>query len=153
MVALIRPNTHKLPICQDFEHRHARLKTLLEKSAMYSSFLKERMDKGKTALRSSTPSVPVPKLKAKAKPRGKQTRRQLKAGKKRLRVEDDDDSDDETDAKRAKLDDEVDTEAPPKFKQPSLITGATLKNYQLDGVEWMVCLDQNGASGILGMFA
>lgn len=137
---------------QDFEHRHARLKTLLEKTAMYSAFLKERMDKGKTALRTTTPSEPIPKPKAKAKPKpkGKQTRRQSKAGRKRLRVDDNDDSDEETDSKRAKLDEEVLAEGPPKFKQPDLITGATLKDYQLDGVEWMVSLDQNGASGILG---
>jgi ATP-dependent DNA helicase len=113
------------------------------------------MDKGKTALRTSTPSErsPKPKPKAKAKPRGSQTRRrQSKSGRKRLRVDDDDGSDDETDAKRAKLDEEIEVEAPPKFKQSSLITGATLKDYQLDGVEWMVSLDQNGASGILGLF-
>jgi ATP-dependent DNA helicase len=116
---------------------------------MYSTFLKERMDKGKTALRTATHSESI--AKAKAKPKPKQTRRQLKAGRKRLRVDDDDDSDQETDAKRAKLDEEVNIETPPKFKQPDLITGATLKDYQLEGVEWMVSLDQNGASGILGM--
>ena len=118
---------------------------------MYSAFLKERMDKGKTALRTVTPTESKPKAKAKPKPKGKQTRRQPKtAGRKRLRV-DDDDSDEETDTKRAKLDEEVLAEGPPKFKQPDLVTGATLKDYQLDGVEWMVCLDQNGASGILGI--
>jgi len=37
------------------------------------------------------------------------------------------------------------------FQQPSLITGATLKPYQLEGLQWMVSLDQNGISGILGM--
>lgn len=148
------PNTHLVAHCQDFERRHARLKTLLEKSAMYSSFLKERMDNGKTALRTPTPSKPAsqPKSKYKAKTRGKQTRRQSKPGRKRLRVDDDDVSDDANDAKRAKVDEETEAEATPKFKQPSLITGATLKDYQLDGVEWMVSLDQNGASGILGAF-
>ena len=39
----------------------------------------------------------------------------------------------------------------PKFPQPALVTGATLKDYQLEGVEWMVSLDKNGVSGILGM--
>jgi ATP-dependent DNA helicase len=130
------------------------LKTLLEKSALYSTLLKERMDKGKTALRTAilSESIPKPNAKAKPKPKGKQTRRQSKPGRKRLRVDDDDDSDEDIDAKRAKLDDEVKIEAAPKFKQPDLVTGAKLKDYQLDGVEWMVSLDQNGASGILGMF-
>ena len=38
----------------------------------------------------------------------------------------------------------------PKFLQPTLVTGGKLKDYQLDGVEWMVSLDKNGVSGILG---
>jgi ATP-dependent DNA helicase len=37
------------------------------------------------------------------------------------------------------------------FQQPALITGAKLKPYQLEGLQWMVSLDQNGISGILGM--
>jgi ATP-dependent DNA helicase len=38
------------------------------------------------------------------------------------------------------------------FQQPSLITGAKLKPYQLEGLQWMVSLDQNGMSGILGAY-
>ena len=107
------------------------------------------MDQGRTALRTTTP--PKPSSKTRPKPKGNQKRLQSKLGRKRARVvDDDDDSDEETDAKRAKLEVEVEGEAPLKFQQPSLITGATLKDYQLDGVEWMVSLDQNGASGILG---
>lgn len=40
----------------------------------------------------------------------------------------------------------------PAFKQPALITGATLKDYQLEGVAWMAGLYNNGISGILGAF-
>lgn len=40
----------------------------------------------------------------------------------------------------------------PKFLQPTLVTGGKLKDYQLDGVEWMVSLDKNGVSGILGTY-
>ena len=39
---------------------------------------------------------------------------------------------------------------PSAFQQPALITGAKLKDYQLEGLQWMVSLDQNGISGILG---
>ena len=39
---------------------------------------------------------------------------------------------------------------PPVFQQPALVTGAKLKPYQLEGLQWMVSLDQNGISGILG---
>lgn len=40
---------------------------------------------------------------------------------------------------------------PHSHLQPALVTGAKLKDYQLEGVEWMVSLDKNGVSGILGM--
>jgi len=45
---------------------------------------------------------------------------------------------------------EEEAEPQPIFQQPALITGATLKPYQLEGLQWMVSLDQNGISGILG---
>lgn len=35
------------------------------------------------------------------------------------------------------------------FKQPKLITGATLRDYQLYGVEWLIGLYENGLNGIL----
>lgn len=35
------------------------------------------------------------------------------------------------------------------FKQPDLITGATLRDYQLYGVEWLIGLYENGLNGIL----
>lgn len=35
------------------------------------------------------------------------------------------------------------------FKQPALVTGAQLKGYQLEGMQWMVSLHSNGISGIL----
>ena len=35
------------------------------------------------------------------------------------------------------------------FRQPRLITGTKLKDYQLEGVAWMAGLHENGISGIL----
>ncbi|KAG8725953.1 hypothetical protein FRC12_023848 [Ceratobasidium sp. 428] len=35
------------------------------------------------------------------------------------------------------------------MEQPALITGATLKDYQLDGVQWIASLWENGLNGIL----
>ncbi|WVR03323.1 hypothetical protein IAU60_000314 [Kwoniella sp. DSM 27419] len=35
------------------------------------------------------------------------------------------------------------------FKQPELVTGATLRDYQLAGVQWMISLYENGLNGIL----
>jgi SNF2 family DNA or RNA helicase len=35
------------------------------------------------------------------------------------------------------------------FAQPALVTGATLRDYQLAGVQWMISLYENGLNGIL----
>lgn len=35
-------------------------------------------------------------------------------------------------------------------RQPRLITGATMRGYQLDGVQWLISLYENGLNGILG---
>lgn len=35
------------------------------------------------------------------------------------------------------------------FQQPSLVTGAKLRGYQLAGVQWMTSLYENGLNGIL----
>ena len=59
------------------------------------------------------------------------------------------DREDAPNAKRAKVVPPEDT-AKPIFVQPALLTGATLKDYQLEGVAWMVSLWENGISGILG---
>lgn len=71
------------------------------------------------------------------------------------------DSEEEPEAKRAKAEtssaavEDVQQEAAADakyiFEQPALITGATLKDYQLEGVAWMAGLYQNGISGILGV--
>ncbi|KAG1718224.1 uncharacterized protein EDB91DRAFT_1090210 [Suillus paluster] len=35
------------------------------------------------------------------------------------------------------------------FPRPTLVTGVTLEDYQLEGVEWIVSLDKNGFLGVL----
>jgi ATP-dependent DNA helicase len=44
---------------------------------------------------------------------------------------------------------EEEAKKPYHGEQPALITGATLKSYQLAGVQWMVSLYENGLNGIL----
>ena len=92
-----------------------------------------------------------PKSEVKLKPKGRNTR-------KRSRVVSD--SEEEREAKRTKAGDtrneegekgeEGEKEKQHTFQQPPLVTGATLKDYQLEGVAWMAGLHQNGISGILG---
>jgi len=46
---------------------------------------------------------------------------------------------------------EVETGDVPIFPQPELITGAKLKPYQLEGLQWMVSLDQNGLQWMVSL--
>ena len=45
--------------------------------------------------------------------------------------------------------DEGDDSGEYTFAQPTLITGAKLRDYQLAGVQWMISLYENGLNGIL----
>nr|XP_018266547.1 helicase [Kwoniella dejecticola CBS 10117]OBR88705.1 helicase [Kwoniella dejecticola CBS 10117] len=44
---------------------------------------------------------------------------------------------------------EADDDVQYSFKQPDLVTGAKLRDYQLAGVQWMISLYENGLNGIL----
>lgn len=50
---------------------------------------------------------------------------------------------------RKKIKLEVDENDTRIFRQPQLVTGTKLKDYQLEGVAWMAGLHENGISGIL----
>lgn len=115
------------------------------------------MENGKAKLHTNTLEVaPNVKVKARKGPTRRRSQSQAQTGKKKKRARADTLTDPSKPAKRArktdkgKYDDDPPPLPSPKFKQPSLITGATLKDYQLEGVEWMIGLDQNGVSGILG---
>ncbi|GAB5585894.1 Putative ATPase [Umbelopsis nana] len=49
----------------------------------------------------------------------------------------------------AKAADEQRTKPSPSARQPSLVTGGILRDYQLAGVEWLITLWENGLNGIL----
>lgn len=141
--------------CKDTDRRYERLKFVLEKSAVYSSILKARMDEDKAKQQAASKEIATRRAATAKTPLAKRTTAVQKwRGKKRQRVHDSDSSDSEASrTKRTKHDEQVEEdEELPIFPQPSLITGAKLKNYQLEGLQWMVSLDQNGISGILGLF-
>lgn len=73
------------------------------------------------------------------------------ATKKRTQV-DDPDSEQRT-SKRLKTDgntEEAEGSAEQPFEQSAMVSGTTLKDYQLEGVAWMAGLHRAGMSGILG---
>ncbi|TFK32975.1 SNF2 family N-terminal domain-containing protein [Crucibulum laeve] len=149
--------------------RLARLKFVLEKSAVYSSILKERMDEDKARQLAEQQARRAKAAKTKAssasittknmKSLRKSSRKSI--GQKRTRIESESDGSDVemeegkggkrkkgVNGEVVKHTEEGEEEAP-VFEQPTLITGAKLKQYQLEGLQWMVSLDQNGISGIL----
>ncbi|KAH7926002.1 hypothetical protein BV22DRAFT_1063947 [Leucogyrophana mollusca] len=136
------------PVDAEFAERYARLNRLLEKSLAYTNVLKAQMDKEKasSALRSAVQAI-LPSESSKSKPKSK--RAAPSRGRKRRRVEEESDEEAPVSAVAPQMEEAADTEESPKFLQPALITGAQLKDYQLEGVEWMVSLDKNGVSGIL----
>ncbi|KAA1473299.1 hypothetical protein DENSPDRAFT_866013 [Dentipellis sp. KUC8613] len=152
----------------DTAARLQRLSFLLEKSSLYANLLKDQMDRSRekhaAAAGALAEETPKPKkIATKGRGRGRLSGRfassKSKGGKRGRIDSDDEDEDDEAgdapNAKRVKVEakskDADDDEEPskPKFTQPALLTGATLKDYQLEGVAWMVSLWENGISGIL----
>ncbi|KAI0033219.1 SNF2 family N-terminal domain-containing protein, partial [Vararia minispora EC-137] len=119
----------------DDEERFRRLSYLLEKSELYAKLLVDQIEKSRQARIASNGAASIKQTKSGRK-RGKGGAR---AGAKRARA---DSIDEEPQAKRVKSDATA-------FEQPALLTGATLKDYQLEGVQWMVGLWENGVSGIL----
>jgi ATP-dependent DNA helicase len=114
----------------DEETRLQQLNSLLEKSRVYTSILKERMEQARLNMQAKAASTPVSTPKPK---RGRPPK-----GRKRARV----DEEDEGEAL-------VTVEDLPPIEQPALITGTKLKSYQLEGLAWMASLYENGISGIL----
>ncbi|KAI9463179.1 SNF2 family N-terminal domain-containing protein [Boletus coccyginus] len=126
---------------QQFQDRFARLERLLEKSFTYSNLLGAQMDKEKrtSALRAAMHVASDTNT-------GTRKRAPRKPPKRRVPASDDEPSPDKPSL------DLVGTDAAGvrhEFLQPALVTGGKLKDYQLEGVEWMVSLDKNGVSGIL----
>lgn len=134
---------------------------MLEKSAVYSTFLKTRMEEERARRQEAARSqAQDKKLALHRKAKGTPS-----VGRKRARVtvvtddEEEDVGDERGRLKKKKKGESggalPPTEAgeddePPLYDQPALVTGGKLKNYQLEGLQWMVSLDQNGISGILG---
>ncbi|KAI0338740.1 hypothetical protein BDW22DRAFT_1362441 [Trametopsis cervina] len=126
------------------------LEPFLEKVTVYARFLREQMEKAKSTY------VPPPPS---AKPKSVRVTSKT-ASKKRPLEESDQRADGGSKRARTKRDSSpVNEEGPTTttaadgdaqaFRQSVLITGAKLKDYQLEGVAWMAGLYQNGISGIL----
>ncbi|KAF9033292.1 hypothetical protein BDZ89DRAFT_1100936 [Hymenopellis radicata] len=129
--------------------KYAQLTQVLEKSMLYSGLLYDQ-------LKATTAQHQAAQVK-KLQPRTSRSQGRIpRRGRKRA-VESE--SEDEAPVpKKPKLEDyDLSNLVEPTLReedrktlpQPALITGATLKDYQIEGLQWMVSLHQNGISGIL----
>jgi ATP-dependent DNA helicase len=130
----------------DEEARFMNMQALLDKSTIYTEALKEQMDRSREKHASVAASAQSRTPKAKQKQRAGRSGRHVSGGRKRARLGSDDEEDGDEVLKRARL---LQGETRPAFEQPALLTGGKLKDYQLEGVAWMVSLWENGISGIL----
>jgi ATP-dependent DNA helicase len=112
----------------ELEEKYKRLKHVLEQSTLYSSALKRQMDEAKEEHKKTR----LERLAAARERRPAKRTRHSKAAEEPIADEVEDDG---------------------AFPQPRLVTGARLKDYQLEGLQWMVSLHSNGISGILGNFS
>ncbi|KDO32369.1 hypothetical protein SPRG_02846 [Saprolegnia parasitica CBS 223.65] len=104
-----------------YSKRVQKLDSLLEKAGAYSKFLLANMD------------APLPETTPK------------KDSKKRRKTE----KQGATKLQKINEASAAHTVAEMNFKQPSLLTGGTLRSYQLEGIQWMCNLFENGLNGIL----
>ncbi|KAL1683249.1 SNF2 family N-terminal domain-containing protein [Schizophyllum commune] len=125
------------------EERLRNLELLLKKANAYTTILQQ-------SIAPPAPPTPPPAKKAKRKPAAKKGRG------KRTKAEASEDEENEAPVKKRKTGEgDAEEDEKPVFSarapiaQPKLITGATMKDYQLEGLRWMVGLDSNGVSGIL----
>jgi ATP-dependent DNA helicase len=121
----------------DLEHQNLptqlkKLQDILAKSTLYSNFLRERMEEDR---RRTLEESQQQTGKKRGRPSGPDTK-----GKKRAKKD--------VAGVFSEVADAIAEDAN-VFEQPALISGATLKPYQLEGLQWMVSLDKNGISGIL----
>ncbi|KLT40740.1 hypothetical protein CC85DRAFT_287144 [Cutaneotrichosporon oleaginosum] len=146
------------PIAVDPEDavRANRLKFLLSKSEIYAKVIGDRMErqqveKAKAEARAATRRANKEK-RGEAGPSRETRSGNATASPRKRNVRD------ERPVKRAKLEaqvqpePEVEDDGEPKqysFRQPELVTGAKLREYQLAGVQWMISLYENGLNGIL----
>ncbi|KAL0948242.1 hypothetical protein HGRIS_010840 [Hohenbuehelia grisea] len=133
------------------EEAFNKLQFVLDKSALFSSILKQRMDHDKAeqlealreAKKASKPTRTSSSKKEKKRALGDAGGDEKPAALKRRRMQDGSALDKDGD-------DTITLDDIPIFPQPALISGAKMKPYQLEGLQWMVALHQNGISGILG---
>ena len=134
--------------------RFKRLKSLLNKSKIYSELIMKKMKSHEAGLALKQKAVEE-RNKKRADKQADEPKKGNKRGRKKVEEE-------ETESKRRKLNEEASkvakdrSENQRKFEgreipenQPLLLSGGIMRSYQLEGYEWMATLWEKGINGIL----
>ncbi|GAO46006.1 hypothetical protein SAICODRAFT_28713 [Saitoella complicata NRRL Y-17804] len=136
---------------EEEKKRFQRLQALMDKSKIYTSILAEKLQQRQVEMSSTTTpagsvvgtpapeEAPAPVKKTRGRKKGAKKAKEEKArGVASALAQGEEDSG-------------VNATATPSAsaRQPELVTGGVLKDYQLAGLEWMVSLYENGLNGIL----
>jgi len=134
------------------KRKYLRLTFLLEKTSLYSDFLSQKLtlaiDEKNAAQANQSQTTPT-------KPSNGKESEDAKKKRKRNKKEEVEEEPSDQPTKKGKSNEEeavvTGTESPKTatFKQPALVTGGSLRLYQLRGVEWLISLYENGLNGIL----
>lgn len=130
-----RPVNRGSPFLQEMRTKLRRLNFLLEKSTAYTGMLAARLKEQQVRTHMQREANAAKKSPSKSPTKSTRSTK----GRKRVA---DAEPEGEPDSKRANVENST------TLEQPPLIT-ATLREYQLQGVQWMISLYENGLNGIL----
>lgn len=122
------------------EEKWEKLEPFLERVTVYAKALKEQMDRVKYTQPTPAPSSRGTRKRARESVSDSRTAKKMRQDMSSDIVSDQEGGESETEQSQS------------RFTQPVLVTGAKLKDYQLEGVAWMTGLYNNGISGILGVY-
>ncbi|KAJ1886103.1 putative ATPase, partial [Kickxella alabastrina] len=137
-------------------HRLQRLNSLLEKSAAYVTFVSKKLDTKRAQLRTVEPSAQPPKhsMQSSAAKRMHKAKAKLAIQSEAAAPAADADAEAEVSGAAGQPEEPVGDgrtidgqKVSPR--QPQLITGGIMREYQLEGMEWLASLYENGLNGIL----
>lgn len=137
------------------DHKLQRLDTLVKKSQLYSQIIFDNIlqnSLNKKKKREQEPDPEPESVSKKVKTNEKKVRGRKGQQERRIRQKKDimnmlhTSVDEETKSTKSAIEN---AKTNHNQQQPVLVSGGTMKNYQLDGLEWLVTLYENGLNGIL----
>jgi len=135
------------------EKRYDMLMGLLNKSSFFTKYIEKKLQDGKEF--NTVKDRKVARRRKKKEELAKKNNNVLQEqsttgkGKRKRSLQEPEDDDEERTTKKAKAETRSHGELEISDRQPLLLTGGVMRNYQLEGFEWLAKLYENGINGIL----